>query len=119
MRIGVERERDGGVTQRLRDDLRMDVRHQKRACVGMSQVVEARPRHDALPSRKGRDRPVARVPQLTEALAEYLRSRGGVTEAQLFFETLGERMQTLRELLPCPNCGSTDFAVKPVLELPG
>jgi hypothetical protein len=56
--------------------------------------------------------------QLTEALAEYLRSRGGVTEAQLFFETLGERMETLRRLLPCANCGSTDFTVKPIIDLP-
>lgn len=56
--------------------------------------------------------------QLTKALAEYLRSRGEVAEARLFFETLEDRMQTLRELLPCPSCGSTDFAVKPVVGLP-
>jgi hypothetical protein len=43
---------------------------------------------------------------------------GRVTEAQLFFETLGERMETLRSLLPCPSCGSTNFAVNPVVELP-
>jgi hypothetical protein len=41
-----------------------------------------------------------------------------VTEARLFFETLDERMETLRRLLPCPNCGSTDLAVKPVLDVP-
>ena len=41
-----------------------------------------------------------------------------MTEARLFFETLGERMESLRRLLPCPNCGSTDIAVNPVLELP-
>jgi hypothetical protein len=41
-----------------------------------------------------------------------------LAEAQLFFETLDERMQTLRKLLPCPSCGSTDFAVKPVIDLP-
>jgi hypothetical protein len=68
-----------------------------------------------LPSYRG---PIAATFAVWEALAEYLKSRGGVTEAQLFLETLGERMATLRRLLPCPNCGSTDFAVAPVAELP-
>ena len=80
-------------------------------------LLRAEERSTGKPAREVTDR-LREYRQLTEALAEYLRSRGGVTEAQLFFETLGERMETLRRLLPCPNCGNTDLAVSPVLELP-
>jgi hypothetical protein len=80
-------------------------------------LLRAEERSSGKPARDVTDR-LREYRQLTEALAEYLRSRGGETEARLFFETLGERMETLRRLLPCPSCGSTDFAVTPVAELP-
>jgi hypothetical protein len=80
-------------------------------------LLRAEERSSGKPARDVTDR-LREYRQLTEALAEYQGSRGGVTEARQFFETLDERMETLRRLLPCPNCGSTDLAVKPVIDAP-
>jgi hypothetical protein len=80
-------------------------------------LLRAEERSSGKPARDVTDR-LREYRQLTEALAQYRSSRSGMAEAEEFFLTLGERMETLRRLLPCPNCGSTDFAVKPVLEPP-
>ena len=58
-------------------------------------LLRAEERSSGKPARDVTDR-LREYRQLTEALAEYEGSRGGVTEARQFFETLGERMETLR-----------------------
>jgi hypothetical protein len=80
-------------------------------------LLRAEERSSGKPVREVTDR-LREYRQLTEALAEYRASRGGMAEAEEFFQTLGQRMESLRETLPCPNCGSTELNVRPVIELP-
>ena len=68
------------------------------------------------PSRDVTDR-LREYRQLTESLADYRRSQGADAEAEDFFRTLEDRMQTIAERMGCPHCGKSydlDRPLEPV-----
>lgn len=80
-------------------------------------LLRAEERNSGKPSRDVTDR-LREYRQLTEALAEHRTSRGETAEAAEFFGNLDGRVEALRTALPCPNCGSTEFGVRPIVEPP-
>jgi hypothetical protein len=80
-------------------------------------LLRAEERSSGKPSRDVTDR-LREYRQLTEALAQHRRSRGEMAESEEFFGTLDQRVEALRKILPCPNCGSTELGAQPPIKLP-
>jgi hypothetical protein len=81
-------------------------------------LLRTEERSNGNPSREVTDR-LREYRQLTEVLAEYRRSRGADVEADAFFSTLEQRLESMADVLTCPACGTSKLGTEPMEEFPG